>query len=133
MKKTEQDIFDEAMVYAEKVSARKVPQPIIVGTAKTFLGDEIDETKKTYFVAGGVCGFAWVVIKPAQSKFVQWLKKQDIGYKAYGGGWAIMARPQNTKNNPLAQSLEINEAWARAFAEILRENGLNAYAESRMD
>lgn len=133
MTKTEQTVFDEATVYAEKISARIKPQPMVVGTAKTFFGDEIDETKPTYFVAGGVCGFAWVVIKPANSKFVKWLKKQNIGYKAYGGGWAIMARPQNTRNNPLAQSLEINEAWAKAFAEMLRANGIKAYAESRMD
>ena len=132
-KKTERAIFDEAMVYAEQVSARKVPQPMLVGSPKSFFNDEIDETKKTYFVAGGVCGFAWVVIKPAQGKFVKWLKEQGIGYKAYGGGWAIMAHPQNTKNSPLCQSLEINEAWARAFAEKLKENGVKASADSRMD
>lgn len=133
MQKLEKVIYQEALQKAEEVAKATIPEPMIVGTAKTFLGNEIDETKKTYFVEGGVCGFAWIVVKPALGKFVKWLKLNQIGYKNYGGGWAIPARPEFTKNNPLAQSLAINEAWARAFAQVLRDNGLDAYAESRMD
>lgn len=133
MTKTERAIFQEALQKAEEVAKATVPEPMIVGTAKTFLGNEIDETKKTYFIPWGACGFAWIVVKPALGKFVKWLKINDIGYKAYGGGWAIPARPKFTQGKAIAQSLAINEAWARAFAQVLRDNGLNAYAESRMD
>ena len=30
------------------------------------LGDDIDYTKETYYVADGMCGFAWINIKPGQ-------------------------------------------------------------------
>ena len=30
------------------------------------LGDDIDYTKDTYYVADGMCGFAWINIKPDQ-------------------------------------------------------------------
>jgi len=133
MKKTEKAIYEEALRYAEGKACAVIPQPMIVGTAKTFFGDEIDFTKKTYFVSGGVCGFAWVIIKPANGRFVKWLKANNIGRKNYGSGWNVYARPEFTKNTPLDQSLEIKEAWAAAFADVLRENGINAYAESRMD
>jgi len=133
MKKGEKAIYEEALQKAEAKAKLVVPQPMLVGTPKTFLGDDIDLTKKTYIVPGGVCGFAWVVIKPANGKFVKWLKANGIGAKNYGGGWNVWARPEFTKNTPLDQSLEIKEAWAGAFADALRENGINAYAESRLD
>lgn len=133
MKITEEQIWSQAFEVGEKKAKATVPEPMIVGTPKTFFGNEIDETKKTYFVQGGVCGFGWVVIKPATGKFVKWLKAQNIGCKNYGGGYRVSAHPQFTKSSPLCQSLEINEAWASGFAEVLREYGIQAYAESRMD
>lgn len=120
MTKTEKAIFQEALEKAE-TTAKATVKPIKVGA------------NETDFVEWGTCGFAWIVVKPALGKFVKWLKINQIGYKNYGGGWAIPARPEFTKNNPLTQSLAINEAWARAFAQVLRDNGLDAYAESRMD
>ena len=40
------------------------PTPMVVGTPTTPLGDDIDYTKDTYYVADGMCGFAWINIKP---------------------------------------------------------------------
>ena len=80
-----------------------------------------------YRVAGGVCGFAWVNIRPARGKFVTYLKKNNIGYRdSYRGGYSIPCYEGN-------QSMELKEAYTAAFADVLYENGLNVYTSSRMD
>lgn len=126
-----QKIYLEAVSRGQKRALEARPTPMIVGTPTTFMGDDIDYKKKTYFVAGGVCGFASVGIKPARGGFVKYLKDKDIGYTRYYGGYSIPARP--IVEGALVQSMEINEAYARGFAEVLRENGIECFVESRMD
>ena len=100
--------------------------PMVVGSPSTPLGNDIDYSKKTYFVEGGVCGFAGVVIKPARGKFVSYLKKLGMGYKHYYGGWYVSVRE-------FGQSLTRKEAYADAFAKVLGEAGMRCYVDSRMD
>ena len=100
--------------------------PMVVGSPSTPLGNDIDYSKKTYFVEGGVCGFAGVVIKPARGKFVSYLKKLGMGYKHYYGGWYVSVRE-------FGQSLTRKEAYAEAFAKVLGEEGMRCYVDSRMD
>ena len=100
--------------------------PMVVGSPSTPLGSDIDYSKKTYFVEGGVCGFAGVVIKPARGKFVSYLKKLGMGYKHYYGGWYVSVRE-------FGQSLTRKEAYAEAFAKVLSEVGMRCYVDSRMD
>ena len=103
------------------------PTPMVVGQPTTPLGNDIDYSKETYYVADGVCGFAWINIKPARGKFVKYLKDNDIGRKdSYYGGYTIWV-------SGFGQSLDRKSAYARAFAKVLNENGLKAYAMSRMD
>ena len=54
------------------------PTPMIVGTPTTPLGNDIDYSKDTHYVSDGVCGFAWINIKPARGKFVKFLKDNNI-------------------------------------------------------
>ena len=65
------------------------PTPMVVGTPTTPLGDDIDYTKETYYVADGMCGFAWINIKPTRGKFVKFLKDNNIseGKTSYYGGY----------------------------------------------
>lgn len=120
-------IFNKAHHAGMQSAKRCKPVPMIVGTPKTPLGNDIDTSKKMYYVEGGVCGFAWVEIHPARGKFVQWLKKNDHGHKSdYFGGWHIGVFI-NT------QSLARNEAYARAFAQVLSDHGINARMNSRID
>ena len=100
--------------------------PMVVGTPTELMGNEIDYSKKTYVVEGGVCGFAGVVIKPARGKFVSYLKSLDMGYKHYYGGWYVSVRE-------FGQSLARKEAYAGAFAKVLGEVGMRCYVDSRMD
>ena len=100
--------------------------PMIVGSPSTPFGSDIDYSKKTYFVEGGVCGFAGVVIKPARGKFVSYLKSIGIGNKHYYGGYYVSVRE-------FGQSLTRKEAYAEAYAKVLSEAGFKCYVDSRMD
>ena len=100
--------------------------PMIVGSPSTLCGSDIDYSKKTYFVEGGACGFAGVVIKPARGKFVSYLKSLGMGHKHYYGGYYVPVRA-------FGQSLARKEAYAEAYAKILSEEGMRCYVDSRMD
>jgi len=78
-------------------------------------------------VADGACGFAWVVVRPGSCSFARWAVKEREGRKEYGGG--VRVRWVGEFN----QSLERKDAYAKAFADVLRAAGINAYAHSRMD
>lgn len=80
-----------------------------------------------YVVPEGPCGFAWVVVKPGTSAFAKWLMKNGKARKHYYGGVSLWVGEFN-------QSMERKYAYAAAFAEVLRKNGIeNCYADSRMD
>jgi hypothetical protein len=119
---------------AGKAEAEKTrPTPMLVGTPKNMMasltgGDDggFDETQPVYYVPQGVCGFAWITIKPATGSFVRRLREMGLGSAAYGGGWQIWV-------GKYGQSMELKEAYARGFARVLQEAGIKAYADSRMD
>ena len=122
-----------ATVYADAHAAGMAagngctPTPMVVGQTKTPLGNDIDYEKDTYYVEDGVCGFAWINIKPARGAFVKYLKQNGIGRKdEYYGGYTVWV-------SGFGQSLARKENYARAFTEVLRKNGLTAYNMSRMD
>lgn len=101
------------------------PTPMVVGTAKSLFDNSFDESKPTYFVSEGVCGFASVRF-PGNTAFGRWAKASGIARPAYGGGLSVYVRFGG-------QSLARKEAFARAYAAVLREAGVDAYVESRMD
>lgn len=110
-------LFAEANAMGRNAADTAVCTPMVV----TWNGGASREV-----VADGVCGFAWVNIKPATGAFVKYLKANKIGHKSYGGGWDIWI-------SDYGQSLTRKEAHADAMAEYLRTHGLKAYAQSRMD
>lgn len=78
-------------------------------------------------ILDGVCGFAWVNIKPGTSKFARWLTKNNLARRdSYYGGVTVWI-------SGYGQSMARKEAYAHAFANVLRENGIQAIAMSRMD
>ena len=125
--KTPQEIYSEAHSAGLAAGHGCTPTPMVVGQPTTPLGNDIDYDKETYYVADGVCGFAWVNIKPARGKFVKFLKDNNIGRKdCYYGGYTVWV-------SEFGQSMHRKENYARAFTSVLRENGLTAYNMSRMD
>lgn len=76
------------------------------------------------------CGFAWVRIRPARGKFVNYLKAQGIGELGVYGGWEISDHEYNPRNT---QSMTFKEIVGRAFANALKECGVAATLVSRAD
>ena len=119
-------LLERAHLMGMDAGRASTPTPMIVGSPSTPFGSDIDYSKKTYFVEGGACGFAGVVIKPARGKFVSYLKSIGIGKKHYYGGYYVSVRE-------FGQSLARKEAYAEAYAKVLSEEGMRCYVDSRMD
>ena len=119
-------LLERAHLMGMDAGRASTPTPMIVGSPSTPFGSDIDYSKKTYFVEGGACGFAGVVIKPARGKFVSYLKSIGIGNKHYYGGYYVSVRE-------FGQSLARKEAYAEAYAKVLGEEGMRCYVDSRMD
>lgn len=120
-----QEIYNKAheagMAAVEKLNV----VPMIVEGHANPLDDNSPVTKR-YFVADGQCGFAWVVIKPANSSFSKWLVKNNLARKHYPSGISIWISYFN-------QSIQKKETYAYAFAKVLQEAGIKAQADSRLD
>ena len=119
-------LLERAHLMGMDAGRDSTPTPMIVGSPSTPFGSDIDYSKKTYFVEGGACGFAGVVIKPARGKFVSYLKSLGMGHKHYYGGYYVPVIE-------FGQSLARKEAYAEAYAKILSEEGMRCYVDSRMD
>ena len=103
------------------------PTPMVVGSPSTPFGNDVDPKQPTYYVSEGVCGFAWVNVRPGNSSFAKWLVANKVARKAYEGGVQIWVSEFN-------QSMARKEAYAEAMAAVFRnELGVKAYAGSRMD
>jgi hypothetical protein len=74
------------------------------------------------------CGFAWVDISNGRDPFVNWCRKNNVGKKHWQKGWQIWNPSAN-----FTQSMDVKEAGSRAFAQVLRSNGIPAYMGSRAD
>lgn len=118
-------IVDEAEAAGNAAAARCVPTPMIVGSPSTPFGNDIDPNKPTYFVADGVCGFAWVSFA-GNTSFGRWMKKTGKARDHYPKGLCVWVRDYN-------QSMQLKEAYAEAYAAVLRKHDIEAYAGSRMD
>jgi hypothetical protein len=81
---------------------------------------------KEWFEPEGLCGFAWVTIK-GTSAFAKWAKKQGLARPGYPTGLVFWV-------SEFGQSVARKEAFAKAFAAVLRSQGIEgAYADSRLD
>ena len=124
------ELFSKAVAAGYAAGNGAEPVPMIVGSAKSLFGSEMDLSKPRYFVADGACGFAWVKVRPGNSRFAKWLVKEGHAHKAYSGGVDIWISAHN-------QSVARKEAHAGAMADVLREGlsgeNVSVYADSRLD
>jgi hypothetical protein len=119
-------LYKKAATAGHAAAKAATPAPMVVGTA-VGLTDEIDSTKPRYFVPEGVCGFAWIIVRPGNCRFANWLKRQNLAkHDSYYGGVTIWV-------GEYGQSMTRKEAYAHAFATVLRDAGITAYPYSRMD
>jgi hypothetical protein len=107
---------------AAGLAARPAPM-VVVQHENPF--DETSPIVRQYApIMDGVCGFAWVNVK-GNTAFGRYLRKQ--GYTtAYGGGY-------NIRCHEFGQSYERKYAYAAAYAGVLKEAGIAAYPEGRLD
>lgn len=94
------------------------PVPMIVSWSK-------NGVPQKEYVADGVCGFAWVQFA-GNTAWGRWAKKMGYARPSYPKGLSIWVSDYN-------QSMQRKEAYARAFANVLKNSGIDAYAQSRMD
>lgn len=77
---------------------------------------------------GFMCGFAWVYFPNGRDKFVNWLKKNNLGSKHWQKGYLLW--------NPTrcgSQSVDLLQHCSTVFANVLREHGIHCQAQSRLD
>jgi hypothetical protein len=118
--------FAKAAAAGQEAGKAAQPRAMMVVQPSNPLNDN-SVPKAMWHVSEGACGFAWVNVSPGNSPFANWLKKQKLARKAYGGGVDIWI-------SDFGQSVERKEACAQAMAKVLKEElGVNAYAASRMD
>lgn len=121
-----QAIYAEAHDAGMKAVAALNVVPMIV-TQRANPLDDNSAIQKAYFVADGVCGFAYVNVKPGNSGFAKFLKQQGLARSdSYLGGVSMSIRDFN-------QSMQKKESYAYAFAKVLDQHGIKAYSHSRMD
>ena len=122
-----QSLYDRANDAGRLAARGSKPVPMVVGEETAFMSGKLDYSKPVEVVNDGVCGFAWVNIKPATSAFAKWLKAKGYARSDnYYGGVTIWISDYN-------QSMTRKECHAAAMAKVLTEGGYKAYSNSRMD
>jgi hypothetical protein len=109
-------LWNEAVAAGRAAGEAVAPVPMVVSEGSG--GHQ-------WYVADGVCGFAWVDF-PGNDAFGRWAKKSGRARKSYPSGLSHWVGDFN-------QSMQRKEAYAHAFAGVLRAAGIRAYAKSRMD
>lgn len=110
-----QEIIEEA--YKAGIEAGKNARPIPMYVIDQGIPiDRIDD---------GACGFAWIAF-PGNTSFGKWAKKQGLARSHYPSGLCVWV-------SEFGQSVDRKEAFAGAYAKVLKSNGIDAYAGSRLD
>lgn len=102
--------FDMAMAAGAKAAREIVPEAMHIS------GADADGVRRCWAVPEGVCGYAYITVRPANSSFGRWLVKEGHARKAYGGGLTISISDYN-------QSMARKAAHAKAAAEFLTAQG----------
>ena len=116
------DAVKVQMIHTEATAAAKA------AVAK-MLAEWTEKTGGNQYGEPMYCGFAWVDIKErSNSKLGKAL--QAVGFrKSWQGGVLQLWDPAQHRG----QSMDCKEAGAEAYAEVLRNYGIKAYAGSRAD
>jgi hypothetical protein len=109
------EIYDTADTIGTEVAIKHTPTPMVVIQRLNPLDDSSPIVKEYEPIADGVCGFAWIIIKPGNCPFANWLKKHDLARKHYRGGVSIWISKHN-------QSYERKMKHAHAMAEYLQQH-----------
>jgi hypothetical protein len=117
MAKTFAQIHNEAHEAGITAGLKACPIPMLV--------TEESARARTWLVDEGACGFAWVAFK-CNTAWGRWAKKEGIARSHYPSGLCVWV-------GEFGQSVTRKEAYAHAYALVLKENGIEAYSDSRLD
>lgn len=118
--------WEEAVKAGLKAGGATTPIPMVVQQHSN-MSDDASPVVKQWHVPDGVCGFAWVNIKPGNSAFANWLKEQRFAKKdSYYGGVTVWISEYN-------QSYTRKVAHAQAMAQVLTDHGVRTSSNSRLD
>jgi hypothetical protein len=123
------DLHDRAHAAGHAAAIGHNPRPMIVRSCDIQINGRnvVDVPGQIVAVESeGACGFAWVKVRPANCSFARWAAKERGWSTSYGGGLELWI-------SAYGQSVERKTAYAEAFARVLCEAGINAYAGSRLD
>jgi hypothetical protein len=111
------ELFERAKTAGIAAAAAAVPPPMLVADANPAGGCLVRE---------GPIGDAFVTVRDARQGFARWLRKAGIGYAERRKGQRVYAEIDS-------QSMERARAYCKAFAEILRENGIDCSVHWYLD
>ena len=121
------NIHNEAHESGMEKAKECKPIPMVVSEHSNPLDDNSPITAQ-YVVNGGVCGFAYPIVKDSRTAFAKWLLENDLGfYDNYEKG--IMVRV------PLefGQSLEIKSAYSYGYCKVLDKYLIKNFVYERLD
>ena len=148
-----QEALTSAFVAGCQAASATTPTPMVVGTPRDLMGSLMgtggggfDPEEPTYFVAGGVCGFAWVQFYKDR-RFMNWLTGKVASKHpaaAVIGDYRAEVSPPRADHYQggismsvmgYGQSMQLKQAFAGAFARKLGElvPTVTVYSQSRMD
>lgn len=122
---TMQELYDAAREAGLKAGADASPTPFHLIEASIL--DEPLPGAKTYTLPDGPCGFGWVTV-PGAEPFAKWLLAQKgLAHRETRPARAVVWV------SDFDQSHDRKLAYAHAFAVALNQNGVAAWADSRLD
>jgi hypothetical protein len=120
------DLFCKADEAGRAAAEACLPVPMTVVQRANPFDDNSPIVKSYGPIADGVCGFAWVTIHPGNCPAANFAKKRLGASRGYHGGMEIWV-------SGYRQSMQLKEAYAQGFTDVLRAAGVTAYVGSRMD
>ena len=120
-----EEVWYKAVTAGNKAAETVVPTTMIVSQHANQL-DDCSPIVNQWAEPEGPCGFAEIRLPKGNTSFAHWAKKNAGFRKHYHGGLSHWV-------SAFGQSMVRKEAFARSAVGVLVDNGIDAYASSRMD
>ena len=99
-------------------------------TVSDYLAEWTEKTGGNKYGEPIYCGFAWVEVEVTRTNSKQAKELASVGFKkSYTPRIMKLWDPANH----CGQSMDAKKQGANAYAEVLKQNGIKAYASSRAD
>jgi hypothetical protein len=107
----------DAAGHAAAVAAKPAPMVVVGGVP--------GGPQEVFYESEGLCGFAWVVFA-GNTAWGKWAKKAGLARAHHPSGLCLWV-------SGYGQSVDRKAAYAKAYAGVLKDAGIEAHADSRLD